>query len=98
MLREFYDSANGGFYFTSSAGQNLLMRSRHLMGGGNIPSPNGIVSIVLIRLGRITGDSRYTQAANHTLDALSGLMWQLPGSFETEILATAVSLESVDTL
>jgi len=98
MLRDFEDTTNGGFYFTSSNEHAILMRSKHLMGGGNIPSPNGIAAILLLRLGRILNDSRYTEAAHHTLEAFSGLMWQLPQSFETEILAAAISIEPVHAL
>jgi len=98
ILQEFADTANGGFYYASAEHQPVLIRSKHLMGGGNIPSPNGIAAIMLLRLWRITNESRYAQAAHHTLDAFSGLIAQMPQSFETEILAAAISIEPVHAL
>jgi len=94
MLEDFRDKTDGGFFFSTAEHDEVLPRSKNLLGGGNMPSPNGAAVGVLLRLGRLTGEARYTQAGLSTLDSLSSLMWQYPLAAETLILAAAVSLES----
>ena len=93
MLDEFEDERDGGFFFTTSSHEDMLLRSKSLRGGGNVPSSNGVAAQVLLRLGRITGKPKYTQAAERTLKSLSGMMWQSPGGADSLILASALSLE-----
>lgn len=87
MLGEFEDKTKGGFYFTSDDHQELLARSKNLMGGGNIPTGNGVAASVLLRLFEITGKHQYKNAANRTLVALSGVMEQNPFGVEDLLLA-----------
>jgi uncharacterized protein len=94
MLEDFEDKAMGGFFYSSEKHDNILLRSRNLLGGGNIPSANGISAIFLLRLGELTGDYRYRQAARRTVESQAGLMRQWPTQTETFILATAEYLES----
>ena len=63
MLDEFEDERDGGFFFTTASHENMLLRSKSLLGGGNMPSSNGVAAQVLLRLGRITGEPQYTKAA-----------------------------------
>ncbi|MCH8006725.1 MAG: hypothetical protein IH888_10930, partial [Planctomycetes bacterium] len=93
MLDEFEDEKDGAFFFTTASHEDMLLRSKSLSGGGNVPSGNGVAARVLLRLGRITGEPDYTDAAERTLESLSGLMWQSPGGADSLILATAISLE-----
>ena len=93
MLDEFEDERDGGFFFTTASHEDMLLRSKSLRGGGNVPSSNGVAAQVLLRLGRITGKPQYTQAADRTLKSLSGMMWQSPRGADSLILATAISLE-----
>ncbi len=54
MLSDFQDADRGGFFFTANdQPRSVLGRSRQLLGGGNIPSPNGVAAQVLIRLHHI---------------------------------------------
>jgi len=92
MLADFEDAEGGGLYFTSSQHAELIVRSKNLLGGGNLPSGNGVAAQVLIRLGEITGDQRYILAAERTLQSLSGLMDRAPQATESLILATAMLL------
>jgi len=92
MLADFEDAEGGGLYFTSSQHAELIVRSKNLLGGGNLPSGNGVAAQVLIRLGEITGDQRYILAAERTLESLSGLMDRAPQATESLILATAMLL------
>lgn len=81
ILSEFQDTENGGFYFTSqSAHENLIVRSKSLTGGGNIPNANGVAAQVLLRLSDLTGEKKYRLAAERTLKALAGLVQSSPTS------------------
>jgi uncharacterized protein YyaL (SSP411 family) len=98
MLTDFADEQSGGFYFTAESsgdGQNdFVLRSKNLNGGGNLPSGNGMAAEVLIELERITGKSKYGAAATHTLNGLSGFMWQTASQADHLMVAAAMSLTS----
>jgi uncharacterized protein YyaL (SSP411 family) len=95
MLAEFADPSGGGFFFTSGKHAELLARSKSLAGGGNLPSANGIAAMALLRLGKLTGDQKYTSSAEGTLNSLADLMARSPGASETLILATAALLDEM---
>lgn len=46
---------------------------------------------LMIDLGDLTGDEKYTDAANRTLDGLSGFMWQSAGQADHLLIAAATS-------
>ena len=93
MLAEFEDESNGGFYFTSAKHEELLARSKNLTSGGNLPSANGIAAICLLRLGKLTGEEKYSRSARRTLESVADLMARSPGASDTLIFATAVLLD-----
>jgi len=97
MLSEFEDRENGGFYFTSAAHEDLMLRTKHLGGGGNMPNPNGVVVQVLIQLDALTGDRAYRKSAKRTLESLSGLLAGQPHGVETLLVATSEYLASTKT-
>jgi len=89
LVDDFQDKQNGGFYFTTTQHENLMMRSKSLGGGGNLPDANGVAAEVLLNLGNLAGRPAYLTAAKHTLTAMAGLMQQNPFSTEHLLLATA---------
>ena len=66
VMQHFYDSENGGFYFTANDHEQLISRPKPLMDEA-IPSGNGIAAYVLNRLGHLTGEQAYIDAADKTL-------------------------------
>ncbi len=66
VLEHFYDRENGGFYFTADDHEQLIQRPKVLMDEA-IPAGNGIAAQVLLRLGHLLGEARYTDAAEKTL-------------------------------
>ncbi|MCZ6673330.1 MAG: DUF255 domain-containing protein [Verrucomicrobia bacterium] len=93
MLTEFEDENDSAFFFTANAHEDLLMRSKSLSGGGNIPSANGVAVLVLLELNRIVGLNKYVQSAEGALEALTGIMWRSPRGLDSGIHATAVAIE-----
>jgi uncharacterized protein YyaL (SSP411 family) len=89
LVNDFQDKQNGGFYFTTAQHENLMMRSKSLGGGGNLPDANGVAAEVLLNLASLANHPAYLTAAKRTLTAMAGLMQQNPFSTEHLLLATA---------
>jgi len=89
MLAEFEDEEEGGFFFTSERHDDLLMRSKGITGGGNVPNANGVAAQALIELSTLTGNNTYRDAARRTLESLSGSMAQSPFASESLLVATS---------
>jgi len=89
LLAEFQDTSKGGFFFTTDDHDDLIMRSKSLTGGGNMPSANGVAAQALFELSRLTEEDTYEAAAVRTLESLAGVMKQSPFSSEHLLLAVA---------
>jgi len=63
MLRSFWDEENGGFYFTGTYSEELLVRRKDAYDGA-MPSGNSIAMLTLITLARMLGDSEFEDYAN----------------------------------
>ncbi len=62
LLKHLWDDENGGFYFTESNEDELLVRQKEIYDGA-LPSGNSIAMLNLIRLGRITANPDLEQKA-----------------------------------
>ena len=98
MIADFEDQQNGGFFFTTHDHEELLVRSKHLGGGGNMPNPNGVAAQVLVELFELTGDESYRAASQRTLQSLAPMMHRQPSASEDLLLATSRLLSSDDNL
>jgi uncharacterized protein YyaL (SSP411 family) len=78
LLEQFYDSAQGGFFFTSHDHEKLIHRPKPGYDGAT-PSGNGVAALALQRLGHITGETRYLDAAERTLQLFYPALSQHPG-------------------
>lgn len=89
QMRElFEDPTDGGFFFTSSLHETLIVRSKNLQGGGNLPVGNGVAIGVLVDLSRETGDEAYLESARRALGAFSGITMKAPRQVEHIVLAS----------
>ncbi|HYE37768.1 thioredoxin domain-containing protein [Methylocaldum sp.] len=77
LLARFEDHEQGGFFFTSDDHEALIQRPKTLM-DESMPSGNGIAALVLLRLGHLVGEYRYTEAAERTLKAAVPSVRQYP--------------------
>jgi DsbC/DsbD-like thiol-disulfide interchange protein len=84
----FADARSGGFFFTSDDHEKLLTRSKDPFDKA-IPSGNGMASLVLVRLARITGSLEYLTKARRCFVAFLGIMQQAPRASESMLLALA---------
>lgn len=95
----FWDDSKGGFYFTPKDGENIIIRTKEVYDGA-IPSGNSIALLNLIRLSRISGDTKFEsyvsdleKAFSRTIEGaplgytafLSGIEYLLGKSYEIVI-------------
>ncbi len=65
-IENYYDKTNSGFYFTAHDHESLIQRPKTLMDDA-IPSGNGIMVLVLNRLGHLLNRADYIEIAEKTL-------------------------------
>ena len=87
LLAQYEDQQAGGFFFVSNDHETLIHRPKQGHDGAT-PSGNGIAARALQRLGHLTGDARYLDAARRTLELFYPLMERQPGACVS--LATAL--------
>jgi len=71
MIAQFHDDERGGFFLSPADGEELFVRPKELYDGA-IPSGNSVALLNLLRLGRLTGETRYEELAQRTLAAFAG--------------------------
>ena len=86
MLDHFWDVDNGGLFTTADDGEHLVARQKDLMDNAT-PSANSTAAVALLRLGALTGESRYTNHAEQILRLLGQVMPQAPSAFSNAMAA-----------
>jgi uncharacterized protein len=89
MLEQFEDREHGGFYFTGPKHETLIVRSKNINGGGNLPVANGVAAEVLLELFKRTKNAKYELSLKRTLSELAGVMLKSPRQVEQLVLADA---------
>ena len=79
VLAHFADS-DGGFFDTSDDHEDLLFRPKETQDGA-MPSGGAVAASVFTRLGALTGDSRYSMAAEASFGAVGHLLSRAPLGF-----------------
>ena len=77
LITNYWDSERGGFFFTSQAATDLLIRMRYAHDDAT-PSANGTMISSLHRLHLLTGDARYEDHARKLEDVFSQRAAQNP--------------------
>ena len=91
MLKHFWDDKNGGFFFTSDEGENLLVRQKEIYDGA-IPSGNSIAMLNLLRLGRMTANSELEQKASEIGRAFFNNIGKSPAEYTQLMIAVDFSV------
>ena len=71
LLALFADADAGGFFTTGHDAEALIVRQKDLYDGAT-PAANSVATVALLRLGALTGERRYTEAAEGVLRLISG--------------------------
>ena len=79
MIEDFSDK-NGGFFIGSKDAEKLMVRAKDSYDGA-IPSGNSVAALNLFRLGKITGNTKWTDLGYSTLQAFTDKAKQSPTGF-----------------
>ena len=90
MIRQFYDTDEGGFFFTAHGHETLIHRPKPTL-DESMPPGNGTAACGLTALGHLFADTRYLDAADGTLQALRGAVEQYPAGHCTLLSAVEAS-------
>ncbi len=97
LLEQFEDPDSGGFYFTGRDHEQLIHRPKP--GHDNAtPSGNGVAAFALQRLAALTGEERYRQAAERTLELFDPTMREYPAGFGSLMIALEESISPPTTV
>ena len=77
LLERYEDPASGGVFTVASDGEQLLARQKDTYDGAT-PSANSVAAAALLRLGALTGDSRWTEGGQRVLAFLGPLLAVAP--------------------
>ena len=77
MIREFRDVVDGGFFYTGRTHETLILRNKDYQDNAT-PSGNALAATALARLGRITGEQKYTDQAWKTLKSMTTILKRYP--------------------
>jgi len=80
MIEHFYDEQDGGFYFTSSDHEELIVRTKDYFDNAT-PSGNSAAAMSLLKLGLLRQDQEYTRRGVAVLRALRPALQRYPNAF-----------------
>jgi uncharacterized protein len=86
MIELFWDSEDGGFYFTSTNHESLITRTKDFFDNAT-PSGNSVAADVLLRMAAVLDRKDYRDKAERILTKLSNLMRQYPTGFGRALAA-----------
>ena len=92
MKTRFWDEENGGFYLTAEeSGEDLIVRPKELYDGA-IPSGNAVALLVLLRLGRLSGEAHFEETADALLRWAAAQVRQHPSGFTALLMGLHFAL------
>ncbi len=91
MVEDFSDE-NGGFYIGSKDAEKLMVRAKDSYDSA-IPSGNSVAAMNLFRLGKMTGDTKWTELGDKTLRAFTKQAKQSPSGFAHMLTAFMFDLK-----
>ncbi len=86
MIDRFADAEAGGFYYTASDHEKLIVRQKDSQDNAT-PSGNAMAATAFLRLGRLTGRRDLEDRAVGTLEMLAGQMKNIPSASGQALVA-----------
>ncbi len=80
MIADFWDEADGGFFYTDRDGEALIVREKDIYDGA-VPSANSVGALNLLRLSRITGLTELEAKADRLLRTFSSMVGDYPSAY-----------------
>ncbi|MBW6485491.1 MAG: thioredoxin domain-containing protein [Syntrophobacterales bacterium] len=91
MIALFHDPETGGFYFSGSDGEALIVRDKEIHDGA-LPSGNSVAIENLLRLSRLTGNTRWEELAEQGINSFAELVRGYPMAYTQFLQAVDFSL------
>jgi len=91
MLIDFWDEPQGGFYQTANFSEMAIARNKEAHDGA-YPSGNSVAALDLIRLARMTGNTRFEEKAAQLIQAFSNDVARLPSAYVQLMIALDFAL------
>ncbi len=86
LLERFLDPDGGGFFTTGHDAEPLIARAKDVLDGA-VPSANGTAALSLVRLGALSGATRFTDAAAGVVALVEPLLDRHPTAVPSTLLA-----------
>jgi uncharacterized protein YyaL (SSP411 family) len=80
MIEEFWDEEEGGFFYTGSSGEKLIVRQKDYFDNAT-PSGNSVAAESLLRLSTLTGNEDYKRKAVNVLRLVRDAVERYPSAF-----------------
>ena len=80
MISQFWDTTEGGFFFTSEDHETLITRTKDYFDNA-IPSANSVAALAFLKLDLLTQDGEYRKFAAMILRTLQQVMTRYPSAF-----------------
>ncbi len=80
MIEEFWDEADGGFFYTGKSGEQLIVRSKDYFDNAT-PSGNSVAAEVLLRLSVLTQNETYRRKAVNIIRLVQDSVSRYPSAF-----------------
>lgn len=93
ILAHFGDP-NGGFFDTADDHESLITRPKGLQDNA-VPSGSSMAATVLLKLAALTGEGRYSDAAERALSAVNAYAYRYPTGFGQWLTQMSFSLAEV---
>jgi uncharacterized protein len=86
MVEEFWDSQEGGFFYTGKSHENLIVRNKDFFDNAT-PSGNSVAAELLLRLSVLTGNEEYRRYAINILRLVHEMVTKYPSAFGRTLCA-----------
>jgi uncharacterized protein YyaL (SSP411 family) len=97
LLDHFFDPINGGVFTIADDAEHLVARQKDLL-DTSTPSANSTAAIALMRLGALTGESRYSQHSDRILALLGSVASQMPTAVSQGLVALGLRHQGLSEL
>ena len=86
MIREFHDEAEGGFFYTGTSHESLILRQKDYQDNAT-PSGMAMAATGLARLGRLLSNDKYSGLATSTLKSIEPVLRRFPAAVGQSLIA-----------
>jgi uncharacterized protein YyaL (SSP411 family) len=86
MIKLFWDEKEGGFFFTATDAEKLLIREKEIYDGA-IPSGNSIAALDLLRMGRLTLNREWEKKAQEYFKSFGQELSSGPSAYAQSVSA-----------